>query len=80
VAVVITDGVDANTVQLCLDGDVVATETTDTLPADLGVTTQNWLGRSQWAADDYFAGMLDEFRIYNRALSAGEILYLAGDR
>jgi len=38
------------------------------------------LYRSQYSADAYFTGLLDEFRIYNRALSAGEIRYLAGDR
>ena len=51
-----------------------------TLPADLGVTTQNGLGRSQWDADGYFGGSLDEFRIYSRVLSVGEVRYLAGDR
>ncbi len=78
VAVVI-DG-PSKTVQLCLDGDVVAGGVTNTLPKDLGKTTQNWLGRSQYSADAYFTGSLDEFRIYTRALSAGEVRYLAGDR
>ncbi|MGE5296280.1 MAG: LamG-like jellyroll fold domain-containing protein, partial [Solirubrobacterales bacterium] len=65
---------------LYLDGDQVAQAATTLLPKDLGNTTQNWLGRSQWSADAYFYGMLDEFRIYNRTLSAGEVKYLAGDR
>jgi hypothetical protein len=30
--------------------------------------------------EKFFAGLLDEVAIYNRALSAGEISYLAGDR
>lgn len=68
------------TVYLYLDGGEVASNTTTVLPKDLGQTTQNWLGRSQWTADAYFNGSLDEFRIYDRALSAGEIQYLAGDR
>jgi hypothetical protein len=33
----------------------------------------NWLGRSQFAADPGFAGTLHEFRIYNAALSAAQI-------
>jgi hypothetical protein len=33
----------------------------------------NWLGRSQWAGDPTFTGMLHEFRIYNVALSATAI-------
>ncbi len=67
-------------VQVYLDGDVAASGATATLPTDLGNTTQNWLGRSQYTADAYFSGMLDEFRIYDRALSAGEVRYLVGDR
>ncbi len=43
-------------------------------PASLGVTTNNWLGRSQWAADPYFIGSIDEFRIYSGALSSEEVL------
>jgi len=66
--------------QLYMDGDVVGSSTTLVLPKDLGNTTQNWLGRSQWTADGYFNGMIDEFRIYSRALSEGEVRYLAGDR
>jgi len=68
------------TMKLYLDGDPVGEAATTLLPKDLGNTTQNWLGRSQFTADAYFSGMLDEFRIYNRALSAAEVRYLAGDR
>jgi hypothetical protein len=77
VAVVI-DGT-AMTLQLVLDGEVVASGATTVVPKDLGVTTQNWLGQSQWP-DDYYQGLIDEFRIYNRVLSAGEVRYLGGDR
>lgn len=34
--------------------------------------TNNWLGRSQWA-DPLFDGLHNEFRIYNRALSASDV-------
>jgi hypothetical protein len=33
----------------------------------------NWLGRSQWAQDGFFAGAIGEFRIYSRVLTADEI-------
>ena len=66
------------TMKLYQDGNVVAEGETSVLPSDLGVTNQNYLGRSQWVADAYYDGSLDEFRIYNRALSHGEIRYLAG--
>jgi hypothetical protein len=40
-------------------------------------TTQNWIGRSQYPADPYFNGKIDDFRIYHGALSAAEIAALA---
>jgi fibronectin type 3 domain-containing protein len=45
-------------------------------PASLGSTTQNWIGRSQYSADPYLNGRVDEFRIVNRALTAGQIAAL----
>ena len=47
-------------------------------PADLGSTTQNWLGRSQYAGDPYLSGALDGFRIYSRVLTAAEVAQFAG--
>jgi uncharacterized protein len=70
----------AMTVKLYVDGELVGEGPTAALPSDLGVTTQNWLGRSQYDVDAYFDGALDDFRIYRRALSAAEVRYLAGDR
>ncbi|MBN2180645.1 MAG: discoidin domain-containing protein [Sedimentisphaerales bacterium] len=70
----------AMSMELYLDGQSVASGSTRVIPSDLGQTTNNWLGRSQYTADDYFAGSLDDFRIYNAALSAGQIRYIAGDR
>jgi len=78
VAVVIDGG--AMTAQVYLDGAVVAGNSVAVLPKNLGVTNQNWIGRSQFTADAFFNGAVDDFRIYNRAMSAAEIRYLAGDR
>jgi hypothetical protein len=39
----------------------------------LGATTQNWLGRSQYEGDAYFNGVLDEFRIYDYALTQEDL-------
>jgi hypothetical protein len=64
---------------LYLDGKVAGENTDATLvPADLGQTTQNWLGLSQYAADPFYNGTIDEFRIYDRTLSRLEVLFLAG--
>jgi hypothetical protein len=41
--------------------------------SDLGMTVNNYLGRSQFAADPYFSGYIDDFRVYDRALGADEI-------
>ncbi|MEO5913773.1 MAG: LamG-like jellyroll fold domain-containing protein [Luteolibacter sp.] len=63
-----------NTGRLYLNGDLVGTNATMTLsPSSLGNATLNYLGRSRYAADPYLNGALDDFRIYSRALSAGEI-------
>ncbi|MFZ2147150.1 MAG: LamG domain-containing protein, partial [Sedimentisphaerales bacterium] len=66
--------IDNNVHRLYLDGELVA-ENTDARysPSTLGETTQNWLGRSQYVADGYFIGSLDDFQIYNHAMSANEI-------
>ncbi len=57
-----------------VNGTAVGTNTGMTLnPASLGNTTRNFIGRSQFAADPYLNGTVDEFRIYNRALSPSEI-------
>jgi hypothetical protein len=59
--------------QMFLDGQVVASGSTTVLPKDLGITTQNWIGRSQYSPDAYFRGAVDDFRIYNFAMTAQEI-------
>jgi hypothetical protein len=70
----------ARTITLYVDGERIASGATAVLPRDLGKTTQNWIGRSQYAADAFLLGSIDDFRIYSRALSAAEVRYLAGDR
>jgi hypothetical protein len=70
----------AMTLALYVDGTLAGEATTATLPSDLGATTQNWLGRSQYAADAYFTGYIADFSIYTRPLSASEVRYLAGGR
>jgi hypothetical protein len=43
----------------------------------LGNTTSNYIGKSQFSADAYFRGAIDDFKIHNYILSAGEIQMLA---
>jgi hypothetical protein len=46
-------------------------------PINLGATANVWLGRSQYAADPYLNGTLDDVRMSCRAYSAEEIAALA---
>ncbi len=58
---------------LYMNGVEVARNTAMSLnPSSLGNTTQNWLGKAQFN-DPILNGTIDEFQIYNRALSVGEV-------
>lgn len=49
-----------------LDGEEAGSNESMTLdPTSLGSTTNNWLGRSQYGADPYLNGDLDEVRVLN---------------
>jgi beta-xylosidase len=50
----------------------------DATVSDLGEDLVAYLGKSLYAADGYFQGWYDNVRVYNRALSAQEILSQAG--
>lgn len=61
---------------LYIDGEPVATNPNMTLsPADLGETTGNWLGRCQFPQRNvsYLNAQLDEFQIFDRALTRDEV-------
>jgi hypothetical protein len=64
------------TAVLYLNGEVVKSAAMTLNPSSLGPTTQDWLGRSQSSSDPYLNGKIDNFRIYNRALSASEVMAL----
>lgn len=66
---------EANKLNIYLDGKLIGTSVSFTnRPYDLGATTANYIGKSQYTADPYFQGNIDEFRFYNRALTIEEIL------
>ena len=64
------------------DGEEVGTAVNEKeiYPKDMGVTTQNWLGRSQWAQDAYCDHVYDDFRIYNYAIEASDVTTLYEDK
>ena len=65
-----------------LDGVAVATNGTMGLHAsDVGATTANYIGRAVLTTSMvYFTGLIDDFRIYRRALTQSEISTLYGLR
>ena len=68
---------DATGGHLYLDGGLASSNAAMTLrPADLGAMPNDWIGRSEFPNDPYFDGDIDEFRVYNRALTAAEVLAL----
>ena len=66
------------TATLYVDGSAVGTNTAMTrAPFRLGGTDRNWIGRSQYPADPYFNGQVDDLRIYNGAMTAARVAALA---
>ena len=60
-----------------VNGQVVATNTAMTLhPSAFGQSTKNYIGKSQYS-DPALNGSVDDFNIYDRALSATEVAALA---
>ncbi len=48
-------------------------------PAMIGATTENYIGQSRWNQDtNGLDGAMDDIRMYNRALTADDILSLSG--
>ena len=79
VAVVVVGDTAANTstLHVYVNGVEAGTEASTTLTLTSFSDPHCWLGQSQWVQDadpsQHFKGSFDEFRIYNRALSATEI-------
>lgn len=83
-AVLLTEGAESHVVwtsdgtthraQMFVNG-VLAGRNTSAMntPASMGSTFNNWLGRSQFSADGYLWGAINEFRIWDGALSSLEV-------
>lgn len=68
---------DGNNATLYLNGAAIASASGVTVRPWEILARNNYLGRSQFAADPYFNGKLDAVRIFGRALSATEIADIA---
>jgi hypothetical protein len=74
--VTVTDS--GTTGTLYVNGTAVGTNTNMTIkPSSLGASTANYIGKSQYGADPALNATVDDFNIYNRALSASEVAALA---
>jgi hypothetical protein len=70
-----------NTGTIYLNGIQVKTGTITSKPSVLGATTNNYIGRSCYSSDAYLLNsLLTDFRVYNRALSATEIVSLSSQK
>ena len=69
--------ISGSTGTLYVNGTVVGTNSAMTLkPSSLGSTNLNYIGKSQFT-NPYLNGLVDEFQIYNTALSASQVAQLA---
>ncbi len=67
------------TMKLYINGDLAFEEGGKSVPGNV-VRTNNYIGESNWAGDDFFHGYMDELMIWDRELSAEEVkdLHIAG--
>ncbi len=47
--------------------------------ADVGTTNQNYIGKSQYSADPYFTGEIDELVVYDSAITEEDVQSIAAD-
>ncbi|WP_369240692.1 family 43 glycosylhydrolase [Streptomyces sp. R21] len=70
------------TMVLYVDGIEAARTTTTIKPSELYDANKDYsgyIGKSLYSGDPYFGGEVDDFRVYDRALSAAEVMELSGN-
>lgn len=71
--------IDGKNSKLYRDGKLEAQNELTLSPADLGKTTENYIGKSPYSADKYVKGYIDDFRIYDTALTESEVKALSDE-
>lgn len=71
--------IDGKNSKLYRDGVLEAQNKLTISPADLGKTAQNYIGKSPYSADKYVNGYIDDFRIYDKALTESEVKALSDE-
>jgi hypothetical protein len=56
-----------------LDGVLVASGPASKPLSALSDDNNNWLGRSQYPSDPFFAGTINEFRLYSGAMTSAQV-------
>ena len=67
------DGANNSVARWYKNGSIYATSSANNTAPDSLSRTAQYLGRANWTSPAYFAGDLDEFRLYQIALSADEV-------
>lgn len=69
---------DSSEIRIYADGLLIGDGTMEKVvyPKDMGATTNNYIGRSQWPNDPYCDHVYDDFRFYDKALDSDNIMSL----
>ncbi|MGM9551149.1 MAG: LamG-like jellyroll fold domain-containing protein [Clostridia bacterium] len=65
---------EGKTKRMYVDGALVGEVTSELIASSLGDTDRNYLAKSQYSADSYFKGYIEDFRIYDKALTSDEVI------
>ena len=69
---------ETNALKLYVNGDLISSDSVDVNIKDIFTAdASTWIGHGNWGAGEGFSGMMDDFRIYGKALSAEEITALS---
>ncbi len=72
-AIAISYSFSGNTARMYLDGVLVASGPASKPLSALSADNNNWLGRSQFPSDPFFAGAINEFRLYSGAMTSAQV-------
>ena len=68
-----------NTMYIYRNGIIIATTTS--VPQAQNLTrSKSYIGKSNWAGDEDFIGVMDDLRIYHKALTANEIMQVMSEQ
>ena len=71
---------DGDTSTFYIDGEITGTTTDlDLTFSEIGKMQNYYVGKSQFAADPYYSGLIDDILIYDGALSESQVQPLAGE-